>query len=515
MERRASFASEETERHEQAVKRFRSLCDMHKVPYGSAEDLRGFAEHLSENRHLAMDFWALVGELSGRERGALSDEEMLSVVVEGVSGHSVEELPPDAAEPSNRMRQMLAGVDVGGPTLPDPIADHEDELLSLERISTAKTSHSPEAAADRTHTQRMIADALLKLEDTARELREHLATIEHEKAQRTTPPTKPKTEEVVLQAPAEDASPKMDRVEPPPSSRTTPEAIKPLISYLENAARSANQTAAPAPNESVVFALRPADQLSQRGFAPSDQEDDPSIAVPLATYSSEKQRRKTFFLVTLPGMLLLVSGVWFAIGHGYARTWADDYGPSLHKKLELFRQEIRDLKGEHPTPAPEQQSPAPAAAQAPASSSFTPAIAPNADAGQDASQQSAAMLPTPDQQTAQPALAPGEDTSQSATPPGSVPHVSSAIMQANLLSSRLPAYPERARRMGVEGTVTVEVLISKTGVVQRVHVLRGDSQLRMAAIDAVLRWRYKPYMQSGRPVAIITQVNVPFQLSRR
>ena len=88
-------------------------------------------------------------------------------------------------------------------------------------------------------------------------------------------------------------------------------------------------------------------------------------------------------------------------------------------------------------------------------------------------------------------------------------------MQANLISSRVPVYPAQARAMRVEGTVLMEILVSKTGVVQKVHVLSGDSRLRMAAIDAMLRWRYKPFLQKGRPVAVITQARVQFRLSGR
>jgi TonB family protein len=544
MERRASFASEETERHEQAVKRFRSLCDMHRVSCGGAEDLRGFEEHLNENRHLAMDFWAFVGDLSSRERGTLSDDEMLGVIVEGVSGHSVEDLPASSAEFAGRMRQMLAGVDVGGLVLPDLIAEPEDALLSAKRISMAK---QPEVSADRTHTQRMIADALTKLEETARELREHLAAIEREKASRAALPQEPpeppelKPEVVVLR---EEPTPALEReqpeserspTEPVPSSRTAPEAIRPLVSYIESAAgESASKpgddnatkpasppTAAPAqvpaPQETVVFAPRPADRLSQRGFALPDPDDDPSIPVPLATYSNEKQRRRTFFLVALAGILLLASGLWFAISHGYAASWMADYSPLLQKKLELFRAEVRDLGGDHTASAPAAQSSAPATAQPHENPgpSTTSAAVPTADTAADVSQQTLPVTQTPHEETARSTPSASGDAPQPVSPPGSVLHVSSATMQANLLSSRVPAYPDKARKMRVEGTVTVEILISRTGVVQRVHVLHGDTQLRMAAVDAVLRWKYKPYLQNGRPVPVITQVNVPFHLPRR
>ena len=47
---------------------------------------RDFLHKLTEDRHFAMDFWAFTGKLTSREGGALSDQSMLAVVVEGITG---------------------------------------------------------------------------------------------------------------------------------------------------------------------------------------------------------------------------------------------------------------------------------------------------------------------------------------------------------------------------------------------------------------------------------------------
>src|SRR5215470_14151659 len=98
MDRRMAIEAKEdmdqVERHGQAVKRVRSVCDMHRVPFGAVENLDELIASVRDNRHFAMDFWALVGDLSARERGSLSDEETLDVIVEAATGTGAEAVPP-------------------------------------------------------------------------------------------------------------------------------------------------------------------------------------------------------------------------------------------------------------------------------------------------------------------------------------------------------------------------------------------------------------------------------------
>jgi TonB family protein len=85
-------------------------------------------------------------------------------------------------------------------------------------------------------------------------------------------------------------------------------------------------------------------------------------------------------------------------------------------------------------------------------------------------------------------------------------------MEANLITSRVPIYPEAAKAMEIEGTVVLEVTISSSGAVDFARAVSGDSHLRAAAEEAVLKWRYKPYILQGRAVEAATQVRVVFKL---
>jgi protein TonB len=83
-------------------------------------------------------------------------------------------------------------------------------------------------------------------------------------------------------------------------------------------------------------------------------------------------------------------------------------------------------------------------------------------------------------------------------------------MEGYLLSAPGPEYPETARAAHIEGTVTLEAIISKSGSVQTLRAVKGPQPLRAAAIDAVRYWRYKPYSVDGRPVEVATTVYVRF-----
>jgi protein TonB len=76
-------------------------------------------------------------------------------------------------------------------------------------------------------------------------------------------------------------------------------------------------------------------------------------------------------------------------------------------------------------------------------------------------------------------------------------------------------YPPAARRLKLEGTVTLRVLVSSDGRPQRVS-LRRSSGVRLldeAALEAVGHWSFVPARQGDKRIA--TEVDVPlrFRLS--
>ena len=76
-----------------------------------------------------------------------------------------------------------------------------------------------------------------------------------------------------------------------------------------------------------------------------------------------------------------------------------------------------------------------------------------------------------------------------------------------------PEYPEAARSIRLEGRVLLQAVISATGRVEEVTVLRSSSPLfEDAAIEAVRQWEYEPARQGDRAVAVYFTIDVRFTL---
>jgi TonB family protein len=82
----------------------------------------------------------------------------------------------------------------------------------------------------------------------------------------------------------------------------------------------------------------------------------------------------------------------------------------------------------------------------------------------------------------------------------------------NLVKRVAPVYPTLAAQLHLQGTVKVQVVISKAGTVDSVKLVTGHPMLVQAAIDAVKQWQYKPFVIDGQPVAVSTEIEVPFTL---
>lgn len=87
------------------------------------------------------------------------------------------------------------------------------------------------------------------------------------------------------------------------------------------------------------------------------------------------------------------------------------------------------------------------------------------------------------------------------------------VQQAQLITQQPPRYPRDARKLGIQGSVMLNVLIGPDGRVVRVVPESGPPELIEAAASAVTNWRYKPTTLNRKPVYIITMVQVNFQLT--
>lgn len=104
-----------------------------------------------------------------------------------------------------------------------------------------------------------------------------------------------------------------------------------------------------------------------------------------------------------------------------------------------------------------------------------------------------------------------------AAPEGGTPvkfKTDSGLTEPKAVKKVAPVYPESARKDKVTGTVVLEVVIRKDGVVDQVVPLRSpDTRLTEAAANAVRQWAFEPVRDAnGNPVALRYVLTIKFAL---
>jgi TonB family protein len=76
-----------------------------------------------------------------------------------------------------------------------------------------------------------------------------------------------------------------------------------------------------------------------------------------------------------------------------------------------------------------------------------------------------------------------------------------------------PNYPLLARQMKVQGSVILQALIGKDGIIQNLRVVSGPHILSSAAQDAVRQWHFKPHFEGAEAVETQAKITVNFTIS--
>ena len=74
-----------------------------------------------------------------------------------------------------------------------------------------------------------------------------------------------------------------------------------------------------------------------------------------------------------------------------------------------------------------------------------------------------------------------------------------------------PIYPDAGKASRQAGSVVLQVLIGRDGVVQDAKFLQGSLVFARAAIDAVKQWRFRPYLLNGRAVSVQSVITLNFK----
>jgi TonB family protein len=76
-----------------------------------------------------------------------------------------------------------------------------------------------------------------------------------------------------------------------------------------------------------------------------------------------------------------------------------------------------------------------------------------------------------------------------------------------------PTYPMLARQMKVQGSVILQALIGRDGIIQNLHVVSGPQILASAAEDAVRQWHFRPHKEGAEAVETEAKITVNFTIS--
>jgi len=75
-----------------------------------------------------------------------------------------------------------------------------------------------------------------------------------------------------------------------------------------------------------------------------------------------------------------------------------------------------------------------------------------------------------------------------------------------------PPYPPLAKIAKIQGTVVVEIIIGIDGVPIKAVALEGPPQLRPAAENYAMQWKFEPAMLNGVPQTAKFKLTMPFKL---
>jgi hypothetical protein len=270
----------------------------------------------------------------------------------------------------------------------------------------------------------------------------------------------------------------------------------PLAPGLFSAAReSAREPVAPEPGspfkpgDKPRLVLQPEPQSTAARDPNRTSGSEPHIAIPLAAYAhADAGPNAAPRIIALAVLLAAIAGAAFA----------------LHRNPDAFTRAANAIRtAAASTTAALKSHASPKASTAPAEPSASASPVPLQQT--EPSPAPVAVLP-PAQHHESPA-APAKEPADESTSNAPLVVVPEALMKQNLISSRVPVFPETG---DAHGRVVLEAVITSRGTVEHLRATEGDPALRRAAIDAASTWRYHPYLLNGTPADVSTTITVDF-----
>jgi protein TonB len=90
--------------------------------------------------------------------------------------------------------------------------------------------------------------------------------------------------------------------------------------------------------------------------------------------------------------------------------------------------------------------------------------------------------------------------------------VSLGVLTSKVISKPTPPYPPLAKAAGVQGEVTIQILVDEAGKVISARAVSGNPLLRPAAEQAAYQTRFTPTLLSNQPVKVTGTITFNFIL---
>jgi len=126
----------------------------------------------------------------------------------------------------------------------------------------------------------------------------------------------------------------------------------------------------------------------------------------------------------------------------------------------------------------------------------------------------AALEPPPLAVGQSPATLKGVFSSQPLVPALSPQRVSKGVSGGELIHRVPPVYPLQAKSLRIEGKVVLDATVMEDGTLSDLKVVEGSPVFIVSAMDAVKKWRYKPFMLDGKVIKSPMRITVDFKLPR-
>jgi protein TonB len=90
--------------------------------------------------------------------------------------------------------------------------------------------------------------------------------------------------------------------------------------------------------------------------------------------------------------------------------------------------------------------------------------------------------------------------------------VTEAELRAAATQRVEPEYPAVARQTRLTGDVDLEIIVDENGAVDKVNLIRGNALLAGPSVQAIRKWKFKPFQSEGQPARARGPIRFTFQM---